>query len=165
MIIFTSLFIYIIYWGLKFSKLQFSRKNLINNKAFIQKILLVSFLLLLVLVLNDKCTDFYNYVEIYENASFEMLRTTDQELGYIILNTILQNIISNGVIGVNIIRGITFLIFLKGIYEIRNYVDVGWAFIAFGLMSYSPIFSMPAYMLASACIFLALVYFTKEKYV
>lgn len=120
--------------------------------------------LLFVLVFNDSCTDFYNYVKIFDAASIEQLAYTDQEYGYLFLNILIKSLVTqNGIIAVNIIRALAFIVSYYAIFSLKEEINAGWSFIALGLMGYYPIFSMPAYMLASSLVLLAYSSYSKRK--
>lgn len=127
------------------------------------QLLIIALPLLFILVTNDSCTDFYSYVRIYERSYFSTFGDVNEEFGWVILNSLLKIITNDGVIGVNILRGITFCIFIKGIINAQDYIDIGWAWIAFVCICYFNIFSMVAFMLAVAFVFLASVNYLKRK--
>lgn len=164
-LLYALIAVYALATGLLISYMQI-KKIKQGRKSNIQFLLIVlSLPLLLILVTNDSCTDFYSYVKIYDRSSFSTLGTFDEEFGWVILNSLLKTITDDGIIGVNILRGITFCVFLKGLINARDYIDIGWAWIAFVCICYFNIFSMVAFMLAVAFVFLASVNYVKRKFI
>lgn len=164
-LLYALIAVYALATGLLISYMQI-KKIKQGRKSNIQFLLIVlSLPLLLILVTNDSCTDFYSYVKIYDKSSFSSLGTFDEEFGWVILNSLLKTITDDGIIGVNILRGITFCVFLKGLINAQDYIDIGWAWIAFVCICYFNIFSMVAFMLAVAFVFLASVNYVKRKFI
>ena len=148
--LYSIILIYTVLTGLYLSSSQMKYIELNCLSRIKIKLLMVSLPLLFVLVTNDSCTDFYS--------------TTDQEIGWIVLNSLVKGITQDGVIGVNIIRGLTYSIFILAIIRSREYVDVGWAWIAFVCICYFNILSAVAFMLAAAFVLLGYVDLVKRKY-
>ena len=162
--LYSIILIYTVLTGLYLSSSQMKYIELNCLSRIKIKLLMVSLPLLFVLVTNDSCTDFYSYVRIFNTSSFSVLSTTDQEIGWIVLNSLVKGITQDGVIGVNIIRGLTYSIFILAIIRSREYVDVGWAWIAFVCICYFNILSAVAFMLAAAFVLLGYVDLVKRKY-
>ena len=163
--LYSIIIIYAVLTGLYLSSSQMKYIELDCLYRIKIKLLIVALPLLFVLVTNDSCTDFYTYVKLFNKSSFSILSTTDQEVGWIILNSLVKEITQDGVIGVNIIRGLTYALFILAIIRSKEYVDVGWAWIAFVCICYFNIFSTVAFMLAAAFVLLGYVDLVKKKYI
>lgn len=162
--LYSIIVIYTVLTGLYLSSAQMKYIGLDRLDRIKNKLLMVSLPLLFVLVANDSCTDFSSYVKIFNKSSFSILSTTDQEVGWIVLNSLVKLITQDGVIGVNIIRGLTYALFVLAIIRSKEYVDVGWAWIAFVCICYFNILSAVAFMLAVAFVLLGYVDLVKKKY-
>ncbi len=163
-VLYTVIVLYSIITGLYLSYYQIKCIKKEHPAKLGKRLIIVSFPLLLVLVLNDSCTDFYSYVRIFNMSSFESLYTTDAEIGWTALNALLKLITADGVIAINILRGLTFTLFGLAIYKMQRFVDVGWSWIAFVCMGYFNILSMVAFMMAVAFVLLACTNLIVKKY-
>lgn len=163
-VLYAAIILYSIITGLYLSRYQINCIKKEHPTKFGKRLMLVSLPLLLVLVLNDSCTDFYSYVRIFNMSSFESLYTTNEEIGWIALNALLKLITTDGVIAINILRGLTFALFVLAIYKMQRFVDVGWSWIAFVCMGYFNILSMVAFMMAVAFVLLACTNLIAKKY-
>lgn len=162
--LYLLILIYSVFSGIYLSLVQMKYIRLGCLERIKIKVLIVSLPLLFILVTNDSCTDFYSYVNIFNKSSFSILSTTDQEVGWIILNSLVKVITQDGVIGVNIIRGLTYGVFILAIIRSKEFVDVGWAWIAFVCFCYFNILSSVAFMLAAAFVLIGYVDLVKKKY-
>lgn len=162
--LYSLILIYTVLTGLYLSSVQLNYIKLNCLDRIKIKLLMISLPLLFILVTNDSCTDFYSYVRIFDKSSFSILSTTDQEVGWIVLNSLVKVITQDGIIGVNIIRGLTYAIFIFTIIRSKEYVDVGWAWIAFVCICYFNILSSVAFMLAAALVLLGYVDLIEKKY-
>lgn len=163
-VLYTVIIIYSLITGFCLSSYQLKtiRKSLENRIS--GYLLLISLPLLLILVSNDTCTDFYSYVKIFDLSEFHLIFDLNEEIGWIFLNSCVKIITQDGVVGVNILRGLTYLVFLKSVINLKNNINVGWAWIAFVCMGYFNIFSMVAFMLAVGFILLAFSNLINKNY-
>ena len=89
-VLYTVIVLYSIITGLYLSYYQIKCIKKEHPTKLGKRLIIVSLPLLLVLVLNDSCTDFYSYVRIFNVSSFESLYTTDTEIGWTVLNALLK---------------------------------------------------------------------------
>lgn len=124
------------------------------------KLLVLLLVLWFFYALSSSGTDYVSYLYYYENFRFSDVFYSNQEVGFIVLNSALRGIISNPAVGIAAIKTLTFCLTMFAILRLSDQIEIGIALLMWYCLQYYDGY-LVAMSLAAALVLLGISFMIK----